>query len=430
MSKLSDVWWNIKDRAVIKQISSNPDVFMLSAPVETGYIYVDIYANAGLLHEQQDTIGITHLLEHYILEKAFTDFGEYGEVNGDVTQERLHIYCKIREEKIGELLPRFISDIFSPAFSDQDILRQEQGAILSELSNDANNLERKIEKVIFNNRCNVKNEHFKSTLDAQHNITSLSLGDLEQWFNTVFNKKNVKIFFSCHRINSRITKSVATIIENLTLPDGKQLVAGPCHYSDKRIIIHNDASIQGTYLVISLPWITQSEHYTLKMSANFLLDSVFSWGQESLSQEVRDKGIYGLNYRLVRSKTDGLLVIYCNAPYDKIFVILEMVSKHFIAAKSRHIPKNRLDSLKQEAIAQHREGWRSNRRLDWIAEEIFLSIWNGGLKNDLKDIEGVTSDTIEQVANRYLDSRKANVILYGNIPDLESPDGLLQRLNF
>lgn len=429
MKKFSSFLWQIRDCKIFEKVKDCPEIFLVHAPQKTEDIFIDVYILGGTIIEEESKRGINHILEHYLLEKINKEFGGKLKANGNVAEERTIIYCKVEKNKFVELAPKFITGIFSPDFSDQQIFDQEKEAILNEVNIKSNNLERKIEKMVFDNRCNEKIGHFRSSIETLDSIPNLKLEDIQNWYKKVFNENNVKIFFSCYHPDTKIKSSINNLIKGIKLSKGEKMIFPLCSYSDKKIIVQQDNNVNGVYLALSLPWITLQEDYSTRISANFLLDTLFKWEKDGLNQEARNNGIYGFKYYLVKNQTEGLLTITCNIPADKILQVLKIISKHLNLAKKNMIENYIIDKMKKETDEEHVRGWRSNERLNWITDELTFSTWNGGLKKDLESIDKVTPKSIMDVANKYFDANKSNLVVYGKCQNLDQNE-ILKLLEF
>lgn len=420
--------WRWRDKKIYTQLQTSPDVYVLTSPEKTDLVFVDVYILGGTIVEAAEYTGLTHLLEHYLMENMSHNLVDAVELNATVSAECMHIYCAVPYDRFVDFVPVFFAGIFSPQFAATAIFAQEKAAVLNEIQTNADDIEYKLEKAVFNNRClSPHSGHFKSSLDAVPSVRSAELDTISALYAQLVQKNAVKIFISSYR--PLPPNDIQQVLKNVVVGEGNPIQFPICEYSRKKVLVQPDETVTGSYVVFSFPWVTLRDDYVTRMSANFLIDSFFSWEADSLNQAVRAIGVYGFKYQLVKNYSEGLLTIVCNAPTEKVQQVVEIAKKHFANTKQRLPAAEHIAQLKTEAIAQHTQRWRSNERLDWIIDEVAFGVWKGGITEDIAAIKEVTTETVRAVAQKYFVADRVNVVIYGKTEGVDQ-EKILQLLDF
>lgn len=163
-----------------------------------GYIDFKLCFNAGLVYEQDNQYGITHLLEHMLfrgigkydyesLEKCFRNMGT--EVYGKTGYDYLSLSFSVLPAKINEVL-LYLNELYSVPNWTGDDLRKEKEIIIHELKLKETNLSKRIRFIYDNKLLN------KSVMGCASSIKNISLSQLKKYHSRIINPNNSTLFIS------------------------------------------------------------------------------------------------------------------------------------------------------------------------------------------------------------------------------------------
>lgn len=163
-----------------------------------GYIDFKLCFNTGLVYEQDNQYGITHLLEHMLfrgigkcdyesLEKCFRNMGT--EVYGKTGYDYLSLSFSVLPAKINEVL-LYLNELYSVPNWTSDDLRKEKEIIIHELNIKETNLSKRIRFIYDNILLN------KSVMGCASSIKNISLSLLKKYHSKIINPNNSTLFIS------------------------------------------------------------------------------------------------------------------------------------------------------------------------------------------------------------------------------------------
>jgi len=407
----------------IKKISATDNFYYIKLPRKTSKVYLDINLRSGYAQENDKEFDIGHLLEHYLIGVLRRSEGnKYIKIAGSIGQESTIYSLDSSASKIIDETQVFIKSILKPEFFNKQLFQLEKEALINELYIKLNSSYTAMKEIILAQRVNKKCRYVRSTNDQIKNIRKINLEDLEKYHRKFFVRKNIVITVSGYQLKPRIIQKIYSFVKKYKL--STKLVGHSftkCSYSKFGIkTIKRDIRKELSTVVLSFPAYDNktkpAQRIILGILARLLSDS-----PNGLLNQLRQLGIYSLNYKKIVWRNMGMVFFYSPIANQKLLPFLNLMNEAIKGLKNKEIPKTKLRIFLKQIKQSEKKAFNNNLdRLDWINYDLVHYGRVIPIKEDLRIIEKITTKTLKITAKNILKKDMVNIIIIGkNIKKIE-----------
>jgi predicted Zn-dependent peptidase len=417
----------------IKIISASDNFYYIKLPQKTSKVYLDINLRSGYAEENDKEFGMGHLLEHYLIGALRELRGSnHIKISGSIGQESMIYSLDSSASKIRDEAEVFIKSILKPEFLNKQLFQLEKEALINELYIKLDSSYIVMKETVLAQRVNKKCRYARNTNDQIKNIRKFNLEDLEKYHRKFFVRKNIIITISGYQLKPQIVQKIYSFVKEYKLstkPVGHS--STKCLYSKFGIkIIKKDIREGLNTAILTFP----AYDNKIKPAQRIILDilgCLLSGSPDGLLKQLRQLGIYGLNYRKIAWRNMGMMFFYTSLTNQKLLLFLILMNKAIKELKNKEIPKAKLKIFLNQIKQSEKKAFNSNiDRLNWINYDLVHYGKVIPIEEDLKIIDEITTKTLKTTAKNILKKDKANIIIIGkNIKRIEK-DKIRRILDF
>lgn len=406
----------------IKKIGASNNFYYIKLPRKTSEVYLDINLISGYAEENDKEFGIGHLLEHYLIRALKKLKGsKYIKITGSIGQEHTIYSLDSSVSKIIDEAQVFIKSILKPEFSDKQLFQLEKEALINELYIKLNSSDAVMKEVILAQRVNKRCRYARNTKDNIKNIRKIKLEDLRRYHHKFFVRENIFITVSGYQLKPRIIQKIYSFVKECKLSTKRVGYSfTKCSYSKFRIkTIKKDIMKGLSTVVLSFPAynnIKPAQRIILNILGRLLSDS-----SDCLFNQLRQLGIYSLNYRKIERRNIGVIYFFSSIANQKLLPFLNLMNEAIKELKNKEILKTKLRIFLKRTKQSDKKAFNKNLgRLNWITYDILHYGRVIPMKEDLKIIDKITTKTLKATARNIFKKDMANIIIIGkNVKEME-----------
>lgn len=410
-----------------KKLNNGPDIYYIPFPKESKRIYLDIFIREGSAHDSEDSCGLHHLLEHYLLEEFHEASGLKIKSNASVSLEDSNFYIESTKEEIIEDSEKFFEIMLGKkSFENEDILKKEKAVILNEFHDYLNNLESKIndssKKVFFGEDC----PYIKDRRKESEVIKSAGLGDLYEVYQSLLTNRKMFIVIGGFDLPGDLLDKLVSGVKKYKLPDLPAPEYGTCGFSREKFGKVEISGAEGIRLSFMFPGPFLESSLEDRVLANVICRIFTGSSNTDTFRELRSKGIYGLDYSVNFYKKFGFINIYANADRDNASDLVDVFLEGLDRVKNNGFEEKSIKKYVSDSLENNKEEWESNSgRYSWITEDLI----SDGEVYDLEKVTGfvksIDNEMVKKWAEKYFELGSMTIVAAGskeNIKDLDFPD--------
>ena len=126
-----------------------------------------------------------------------------------------------------------------------------------------------------------------------------------------------------------------------------------------------------------------------------------------------------------------MIYFYSFIPDEKILPLLELFNQAIKELKNKEISKKKLDELKKQVKESDKNAFEDNLdRINWINYDLIYYGKVTPIKEDLKIIDKITTQSLKAEANNIFKKEKVNVIIIGKNTNKVQKDKIKKLLDF
>lgn len=127
----------------------------------------------------------------------------------------------------------------------------------------------------------------------------------------------------------------------------------------------------------------------------------------------------------------GIIYFYSFIPDEKILPFLKLFNQAIKELKNKEISKKKLDELKKQVKESDKNAFEDNLdRINWINYDLIYYGKVTPIKEDLKIIDKITTQSLKAEANDIFKKEKVNVIIVGKNTNKVQRDKIKKLLDF
>ena len=403
-----------------EQLSSGVNIFLY--PIKTAYsIAISLCTSYGSAFEDEQSIGITHLLEHMFFRRLgkMTQSELYqrmeeigGTLNAVTYKDMIRFSMKVRPQYLAECLQIFKEIVVCDQWS-QSELESERKIVLNELSEKNSYMD--IDRV-FDEFCFKGSSIAYPTIGTEESIMNITVEDINAVKNTLFSFGNINLVVA-GKIEDESKDIIMDAFENVNLDVHPKIeLSKPLHFHRRKPDIKLiDTSWE--FVDIKIGFDVNLEEDIKEYEVKFL-NSILGGGIGSvLQREIREK--LGLSSNIYSEFVilDSLVQLRINFSVDKADIYRSILAVITI-----------LNNMKQEIEKRFYDSniifftdnlWFYLENPEWINEDIcwhnILSPNNTySIKSKIKNYSGITLQRLVELSKKIFEPNNTTIVIMGN----------------
>jgi predicted Zn-dependent peptidase len=388
-------------------------------------VAMGVWIKSGSRGEAAETNGISHFVEHMVFKGTRSRSAQHiaremdsigGNLDAFTGKETICFNVKSLADHVPIALDVLADLVLNPVFASNDIER-ERGVILEEIKIDEDNPDVLVHELFTQN---FWKDHplGKPILGTTATVARLDQPKLLDYHSGSFHSGNMVFSAAGNLDHDQFVESVARKFEPLQAGPALTELGAPL--SSARILLKNKKALEQVQICLGVPAppITDENRY-----ATLILNTVLGGGMSSrLFQTIREeRGMaYSVFSDLSPYRDTGTLCVYAGTSAGKALECIDLVMTEFKKLKQEALPEEELTRAKDQLKGNILMGLESsNSRMANLArQEIYFGQF---FTSDeiIARIESVTSEQVQQMAQRLFDPEKIAVTLLGRLDGIK-----------
>lgn len=394
---------------VVEEVKANPMVI------------VDTWIKTGSINETDKNNGVAHFLEHLFFKGSknypMGSFDRILESKGAVTnaatsRDFTHYYILI-PSKDFELALKMHADMLLNPLLPPDEIEKERHVVIEEISKGDDSPSRQVYSNIF--KSFYKHHPYKRDIIGTREIISkISRDEILDFYNTWYTPKNMTTVI-VGDVDTK--KAIALVKDNFVQPKNSKNIGKPKYKTDlkpqKPVEDISSMDIDTNYFSLSF-----KAQANLDSKDNYALDVlsvIFGDGRTSrLYRSLKDEKelVFSVSASNTNMLDDSLFIISATYSSSDIEEIKKGIFDEINSLKTSLVPESELKKAKSMI---ERDTFYSRESVSNIANELgYVFTLNKDLKfydNYLSNINKVTAEDINRVANKYLTEQNSVLVV-------------------
>ena len=390
-------------------------------------VSIGIWIKTGSRHEQPESNGISHFVEHMVFKgtknRSAEDIARQvdsigGNMDAFTAKETVCFNVKILDDHMPIAMDVLSDLVLNPTFEPADI-QKERGVILEEIKMDEDNPDYLVHEIFTQNFW--KDQPLgKPILGTKETVKRFQRDLLFEYYAKRFAPGNMIIAAAGSLNHDTFVQLVRERFEKLTpVPNGFH-EAPPKTFA--RISMRNKKALEQVQLCIGVPsyHISHERRYM-----SYVMNTLLGGGMSSrLFQNVREKQglVYSIFSELNPFKDTGCLSVYAGTSRESATKVVTAVVEEFKKFKNEPVPDDELrrakDQLKGSLMLSLES---STARMSNLARQEMYYDRFFGLDEIIQKIEDVTREDITTTANEFFKPDSVAVTVLGNLNGMKIP---------
>ena len=401
-------------------------------------VTIGLIIDSGSVRENKGINGVSHFIEHMLFKgtknkspkqiaESIDDIG--GQLNAFTGKEQTCYFAKVLDQHLPIAI-EVLGDMLNNSLFSADDIEKEKGVILEEI----NMYQDSPEDLVFELLNDIM---FEGTnlelpiLGTQESISNLNKVNILEYFNKNYSPKDMVISlagkFDAKEVITLLNYHFGKFNNSIIGSDEKTIHVN--EYTNK--IRGIDKKIEQLNICIGL----EGVHNTSEdIQPILVLNNIFGGSMSSrLFQKIReDMGlVYAIDSHLSTYENTGTFSIYAGLNPEYIFDVAELINIEIDYMKKNLITKNELNKSKEQLKGSYILGMEGTfNRMFEIGKSMSLLNRIETPQEVLSEIDKVTMDDIERVANNIFKKEKLNIAYVGEVDKpKDTEDKLIQIFN-
>jgi predicted Zn-dependent peptidase len=414
---------------VQKHLLENGVTVLIDEMQDVRSFALGFFVRAGSGEETPEKRGISHFLEHVLFKRtrrrstveiarAIDRLG--GDVDAFTTKEYTGFYAHTLDTRFSEAADLLGDIVLSPAFESDDI-EVERGVILEELG-EANDSPDDLVHEMFVRSFWRSHPLGAPILGTSETVRGIGLGDLQRYYRDRYTPDNLIVSVAGHVREMEVLESVEKLFRRRPVRasgrSGGGAGTGKPH-SYQHIQLKARRGLEQAHVCLGVEGPSQASGR--RFAAN-LLDIVLGGGMSSrLFQEVREKRglVYSIASNLNSYRLGGYETIYAACAPKNLARVLDVTLRELKKLKRDGVRPRELAWAKQNlkgsmilSLESTVSRMSSQARQEFYLGRVALA------EERLAKVDAVTSDEVDEEAERLFDGRVLSLSVVGNVGKL------------
>ncbi|QMV17978.1 insulinase family protein [Granulicella sp. 5B5] len=390
-------------------------------------VSMGVWIDSGSRDETAAVNGISHFIEHMVFKGTTTRSAQQfarevdaigGNLDAFTGKETICFNIKVLDENVPAALDLLSDLVLHPTFSPDD-LAKEQGVILEEIKMDEDNPDYLVHELFTQNFWK-GNALGRPILGTAKTVSSFNQAIVLEEYARRFTPANMVFSAAGNLDHDSFVEQVATAFSSLSASTGDKLLRTPAPTATPHLTLKSKKSLEQVQFCLAVPAlpVAAPERY-----AAYLLNSILGGGMSSrLFQSIReDRGLaYSIYSEINPFRDTGSLAVYAGCSPDKVQEVLDLTLAEFTRIKQSPVTTEELDRARNQTKGNMVLGLESSSsRMSSLARQQMYWGKFFSLDEITAEIDRVTVDDLQQLANRLLQSDQLTLTLLGNLGPLK-----------
>ncbi|MBW1865868.1 MAG: insulinase family protein [Deltaproteobacteria bacterium] len=396
-------------------------------------VTMGVWVNAGSRDETLAENGLSHLIEHLIFKgtekrtafqiaKAFDDIG--GQTNAFTTMENTCFHAKVMDSHL-ETMVEVMSDIFLNSLFDEEEVLKERPVVLQEIGMVEDSPDEYIHVL--------SGKHFwgnhplgRSILGTRENLLAFDAETIKQFFQRLYQPDRIIISASGNVEHQKFVELIGPAFESIqkggNFPERKTPVG------NTKVHLH-EKKLEQTHICIVVNGLPTGH----PLRYGFSLMSTLLGGNMSsrLFQDIREKrGLAYTVYSFVSTHVDGgMFGAYAAVDPARAAETAQLLVGHIHNLKENRVQESELRGAKEYIKGNLLlSSESSENQMVRLAQNEMHFERQVPLQEVVEKIDAVTTDDIQDIADRLFSNSKTSLTVLGRIKGKTDYDNILNPL--
>ena len=382
-------------------------------------VSVGIWINSGSRREEGAENGISHFIEHMVFKGTETRTAEAiaremdglgGHLDAFTGKELVSFNAKVLDEHLPAAFEVLADMVLNPVFR-QDDIEKEKGVILEELKMEADSPEYQVHEAFLSNFWR-GHPLGQSILGTKETITGFTQGMIGSYWRRIYTPANIIVTAAGNVRHEQIVALAAQYFDKLA--PGPALEQQPPPEPHAPVLTKRKNSLEQVHLIIGVPsYPAAHPNRFAAYTMNTLLGGTMS---SRLFQNIREqRGLAYSVYSEASSYRDsGYLSISAGLSRESLDEVIGLVLEEFRRFKNELVGEEELRRAKNHLKGSLMLGLEStsSRMTNLARQQIYFGRFPT-LDELLENIEGVTAEQMQQVAQEFFQPSKIGLAVLG-----------------
>jgi predicted Zn-dependent peptidase len=384
-------------------------------------VSMGVWLDTGSRDEDLATNGISHFLEHMVFKGTTTRSAQQlarevdaigGNLDAFTGKETICFNIKTLDENVPAALDLLTDLVLHPTFAAEDIAK-EQGVILEEIKMDEDNPDYLVHEM-FTQKFWPGHALGRPILGTVETVSSFDQRVTLEEYAKRFSPPNMVFTAAGNLDHDDFVAQVERAFSGVG--GGTKMVRGNAPVAKPHITLRNKKSLEQVQLCLAVPSlpVAHKDRY-----AAFLLNSILGGGMSSrLFQSVREER--GLAYSIYSEtnpfRDTGSMAVYAGCAAERTKEVLELTLAELTRIKQELVSEDELKRAKDQIKSNMVLGLESSSsRMSNLARQQMYYGRFFAAEEIVREVERVTSDEIQQLAQELFVPEKLALALLGNL---------------
>ena len=390
-------------------------------------VSMGVWLDTGSRDETPETNGISHFLEHMVFKGTTTRSAQQfarevdalgGNLDAYTSKETICFSVKVLDSNVPVALDLLSDLVLHPTFAAEDI-QKEHGVILEEIKMDEDNPDYLVHE-LFTQKFWAGDALGRPILGTAKTVPTFTQPLVLAEYARRFTPANMLFTAAGNIEHEAFVAEVGHAFASLAASTREKLPRTAPPAITPHLTLKNKKSLEQVQFCLALPALqtAHADRYVL-----FLLNSVLGGGMSSrLFQAVREER--GLAYSIYSEtspfRDTGSLAVYAGCAAENTKQVLELTLAEFTRLKSEPVTEEELTRARQQLKTNMVLGLESSgARMSSLARQQMFYGRFFTLDEITAEVDRVTAEDIQRLANDLLHSDLLTLTLLGNLGDLK-----------
>ncbi|MCR4279136.1 MAG: insulinase family protein, partial [Candidatus Zambryskibacteria bacterium] len=370
----------------------------------------------GFAFEDEGDKGKYHILEHYLVGSILENSDYKLQLDGEADMEGVEFYLTTTKKGLRDDLKFLIDGLTKPNFKNKKILLKESEAVQSELEEYLNSKEGETfwaaRGLLLGKDCPYVRTHREEVKIAK----KISLEELGKFYREKFKRGKWTLVVSAYAPEKNIEHIVEECLGNSFCDEGKKLVYPECEVKTLNEIRKPITNVSGAYVYFTFPGMSFENSVLERLAINIICSTWLSSNKGQLFKQLRQSGIYGIDYNTFFFKRMGMVIFSAHVPLAKVDQLTSLVRNGLNDLIANGVGTEALDDRKKSDAESWLAEWDSNEeRHNWIVQDIVQDGTVYPPEKLTKILGKINQDSIQKVIKKIINPNKLSVIVLSGV---------------
>ena len=414
-------------RNIRKTVLSNGLLVLTESMPHVRSVSMGAWIGSGSRDEALEVNGVSHFVEHMVFKGTTSRSAQQiarevdtigGNLDAFTGKEMVCFNIKVLDENVAPALDVLSDLVLHPTFTPEELAR-EQGVILEEIKMDEDNPDYLVHEIFTQNFW--KGDALgRPILGTEKTVSSFNQQVVFDFYNSRFTPRNMVFSAAGNLEHDAFVAQVERQFGSLAA-DGAEPIAGPAApTATPHITLKRKKSLEQVQLCLGVPAppVNDPSRYGV-----YLLNTMLGGGMSSrLFQTIReDQGLaYSIYSEMNPFRDTGSLCVYAGTSVDKTEKVLRLTLEELRRLKQETVSEAELKRAKDQLKSNMVIGLESSgSRMSNLARQQMYFGRFFGIDEIIEEIEAVTPDDVQELAQRLFRPEAIALTLLGNLGSMK-----------